>query len=764
MSEASSPVRRTHWLDVVAPLLLTLLALTGLEGSFSDRSYLVVGGVGAVMAGGVAVLAWTQGRTRVEVLLVLLVLFAPLGATVSRHEGDLVTVPAVESMSAVLTGAFTGPAELLSTIPPADAAGAPLALSFILGYVMAGSSVTLALFGRRPVLPALPLLLGLALTVLLGVQHPDGVVPRGAVCTTLVVVWSSARGLRGEGGAPRPAGLLARGVASVVLVGLVSGLVAGMVGEPLPSDADQRWVLRGQVGGGEDVSRLDNPLSDFRTFTRQLPGTPGNVYNEPLFEVTGLPPDTPMRFVTLDVYDGMRWRADNRSVPDMTDALFLRIGSEVAAPLPGREVEVDVDLSRGYTSSWLPLAGQLTGISFTFVDGRAQREDVRYNPATLSAVVRGGLVRRDDYRFTAVLPRTTLRVGMSPYVRGRNQPQGRFLDESLEPWRRAALSPMARVFSLAEYLRTNGRYSDGAESWEQRFLAGHDRRRLGAGFFEADQMVGNHEQFTAFLALAANRLGVPARVVVGAVPSEDGAVRGSDVTTWVEVRIADGSWRILPAGVYLSTRAPRRAEPPKQDPGAFVAAAEEQQEKRERAEPPPPEPERNTLPPVAEPVDRVWPRVVLGVAAVLLVVGGVPAAKWWRRRRRRAAASSREQLSGAWQELLDVARDLGYDVPSAAPRPTQAQALGGPVEAAHLADGVFASSSPRPEEVDALWSMVVARRAELIAQRGWVGALRAWWNPASLSLGRLRGSVRRALSTPARPEHELRVDDDALAR
>ena len=226
-------------------------------------------------------------------------------------------------------------------------------------------------------------------------------------------------------------------------------------------------------------------------------------------------------------------------------------------------------------SSWLPLAGQLTGLDFTYLDGQAQREDVRYNPATLTAMVRGGLTRRDDYEFSAVLPASTLKVGMAPYRRGRSQPEGKFLDAALEPWREASLAPMERVFSLAEYLRTNGRFSDGAQSWEQQFEAGHDPARLGDGFFEASQMVGDHEQYTAFLALAANRLGVPARAVVGAVPGPDGVVTGSDVTTWVEIRVEDGSWRILPSDVYLATRPPRRSEPPKQDPGTFVAEVEE---------------------------------------------------------------------------------------------------------------------------------------------------------------------------------------------
>lgn len=732
--------------DVAAPVVMTMLALSALEGSYADRSYLVVGGLGAIVATVVATIAWTQGRSRSELLLALLVLFAPLGALFARHGGDVVTIPGIESMSAVLTDGFTGPGQLLSTIPPADSAGAPLTMTFILGYLVAGASAGTALYGRRPVLPVLPPLLGLAVAVLLGVQDPTGVAVRAVLFVVVALVWSATRGHRRTGSTGTLRQVAVRGLTGLLVVGTAAGLASGVTDTSAEGD-EPRWVLRGQVGKGEDVTRLDNPLGDFRRYTRQLPGTPGNVFNEVLFEVDGLPQGVPMRFATLDVYDGTSWHADNRTVVDQADSLFLRIGSEVDAPLPGRPIDLSVTLRAGYVSSWLPLAGQLTSIDFTFVDGRAQREDVRYNPATLSAMVRGGLTRRDDYEFSAVLPATTLKVGMTPYRRARSQPEGAFLDDALEPWRRASLSPMERVFSLAEYLRTNGRYSDGAQPWERRFEAGHDAERLGPDFFEASQMVGDGEQFTAFMALAANRLGVPARVVVGAVPGPDGVVSGSDVTSWVEIRVSDGSWRILPSDLYLSTRAPRRSEPPKKDPGTYVAEAE--QEKASKSKPPTTQPQRDPLEEVVEEPPSAAPRVVGTVLLGVLLVGWIPGLKWLRRRRRRTAGSARERVAAAWQELLDLVEDLGQVVPDV-PRPMQAAVLGRADAAARLADGVFAAGPLDDAAVQEMWELVDAERRTLVAEQGWRGRLRAWWNPASLDVLRtVRRSARRALSGPA---------------
>ena len=648
-------------------------------------------------------------------------------------------------MSAVLTDGFTGPGQLLSTIPPADPVGAPLTLTFILGYLVAGVSAGTALYGRRAVLPVMPALLGLVAAILLGVQEPAGVALRAALFALVAIAWSGWRGQRRSATAYAGRDTAVRGLVGVAVVAAVVGL-APVVAGPTSSSAEPRWVLRGQVGKGEDVDSMDNPLSDFRRYTRQLPGTPGNVYNETLFEVDGLPDNVPMRFATLDVYDGTRWRADNRTVEDRADSLFLRIGSEVDAPLSGRNIDVRVTLRMGYVSSWLPLAGQLTSVDFTFLDGRAQREDVRYNPATLTAMVRGGLTRRDDYEFAAVLPPSALKVGMSPYRRGRSQTEGAFLDEALEPWREASLSPMERVFSLAEYLRTNGRFSDGAQSWERQFEAGHDPVRLGEGFFEASQMVGDHEQYTAFMALAANRLGVPARTVVGAVPGPDGVVSGSDVTTWVEIRVKDGSWRILPSDVYLSTRPPRRSEPRKKDPGTFVAEAEEERARKSR--PPTTTPERDALEEVVEEPPSRTPVVVAAVLLGMVLVASVPALKWWRRRRRRRPAPAATSWRARGRSCWTCWRTWGT-------RPAVATTEPGPRPRAGVRKRPgWRTASSRPASrrrrgggrCGRWWT---SERRALLAEHGWRGRVRAWWNPASLGLLRsVRSAARRALSAP----------------
>src|SRR5690606_6913431 len=151
-----------------------------------------------------------------------------------------------------------------------------------------------------------------------------------------------------------------------------------------------------------------------------------------------------------------------------------------------------------------------------------------------------------------------------------------------------SLTEMDAVFRIAKRLRQRGRYSDGASGWEREFAPGQSEERLGPGFVDATAQVGNDEQYAATMALMANRLGVPARVVVGAPVPRDGKVMRRRVHAWVEVRVADGSWRTLAASPFLSKRPPkptdkalpriRRPKDPQQQPQQQPRKPQKQQE------------------------------------------------------------------------------------------------------------------------------------------------------------------------------------------
>ena len=192
-------------------------------------------------------------------------------------------------------------------------------------------------------------------------------------------------------------------------------------------------------------------------------------------------------------------------------------------------------------------------------------------------------------------------------------------------------------------------------------------------------MVGNDEQYAAMMALLAGEVGVPARVVLGAEVPEGGVVTGKDVSAWVELRAADGSWRTLPTDAFMSDEPPADQLPETNTPMTGTVV-------------PPPAP----IPPPSDAGDQsdadlkerkadkkeadedeesVVDRLPGWVVAVATYVGG-PAArgparrrlpssglKLLRRRRRRNAASVSARFVGAWRELVDHARDLGQPVP-----------------------------------------------------------------------------------------------------
>jgi hypothetical protein len=318
----------------------------------------------------------------------------------------------------------------------------------------------------------------------------------------------------------------------------------------------------------------------------------------------------------------------------------------------------------------------------------------------------------NDYEFTAILPDDRLDVSMPAWP-------GSVLtvkdaDRADPLIKRVLASPapaMSKVFVLARYLRENGHYSNGYGPGEGQYLAGHSSARIFRGFLLSKEIVGDDEQYAAAMAVLANRVGVPARVVVGALLPRDGRVRGSDVEAWVEVRIADGSWRTLANGEYMSHRPPSPVVTPRRAPRMPVQSAVERQpqsqaevahDKQARAQDQAAAHRRSL-------VVRVLPWLVPVLLALV-----VPLTKLLRRWRRRRRGRPSDRMAGAWAELVDHARDLGIPVRVHASRPTQARvlALAGTLSR-QGDDGVFAQEEPDEQVVRAYWEQVMRERRQL---------------------------------------------------
>ncbi len=719
--------------DVLAVVALVGLAVVGLASTFAGWGFLVVAEIAASLG---VVVALATSRLPGAVLVAVTPLGAILlgGPVALRSSGLVAGVPDGQTLADVMQGSATGWGELLTTLPMVDLAGPPALVPFLLGYLGGVLGTAVALRSRSAGAPVWPLL-GVLVGVLLLRRPGEGVLAWHPVGFAVVAVaWVAFRGLEFT----TERGHEIRGSAHGRLVrGLVAALVVGgalLVAIPLTSgNASSGESLRGRIGDLPDLTELDSPLRNFRAYTEQEQATQDNLNSKLLLTVTGAARGDRVRLLTLDRYDGQAWVADSNTVRGTSEDRFLRMDTTVENQTRGRRIRVQVGVEKAYQSAWVPTIGSLTSLRFLLADADAdaRRNELRYDVATSTAVVPLGLKSGNDYEFTAVVPDDRLDRTMRPWP----TPILDVADATLvDPLIRRVLAsraqPMRKVFVLAKYLHDYGRYSNGSGPAEAQYLPGHGVDRLFAGFLLAEHIVGDDEQYAAAMAVLANRVGVPARVVVGAVLPRNGKVRGSDVQAWVEVRVADGSWRTLPTEQFMSHRPPREGMAPAPrptmpqgaavvEPVAPVTAPEIALEKKERS---------SAAATRRSELVRFLPWLIPTLLALL-----VPTAKLVRRRLRRTRGRASDQVAGAWAELVDHARDLGVPVRPHASRPAQARTLVRAEALSRQGDGgVFAREEPAPEVVRAYWEQTTREgrllgRDQPVRRRLW-----APFNPVTL--------------------------------
>lgn len=733
--------------DLGVLVVLLGVAFSGWSTTFTGAGYWWVAMVGVLLAAGTVVLTRRAGLPAAFAVLVVVGLFFLLGGPLTlRSLGDTTFLPWL-SADELVDRLLHGWKELLTTLPPVDGAGPLLVLPWVLGLVSGAAAGILATLERPRgwvrgvVLLAVPGGL-LAVVIALGVARPASLLWQGSVLTVLALGWlvlvgrrESARDRDRAGGRGRVRHPWSQTAAGAALV-LVAGGVALPVSDWLFGEPD-RVVVRDHVEPPFDIGQYPSPLASFRNYV-DLEGRrdPTNVFNTELFRVEGLRAGDRVRFAALDHWDGMVYGATNDALgPQSGDDGFQRVSSRIDNPAEGRTARVEVRLGPGYRGVWLPTAGALQGIEFERGDVHAKRETFRYNLATSTAVVPSGLHPGDSYEFEAVVADEELTPDMEPSTElGPLNADTEFLNRRLERWVARADDDMGRVFAVAERLRREGRYSDGVRRSERSYYPGHGLRRLSDGFFNAQTMAGNDEQYAAVMALLANRLGIPARVVMGAVVPESGVVEGRHVEAWVEVRTADGRWRTLPTETFMSRRPPSEQQPETQQPMTGTVVP-----------PPAPIPPPSDLGESADSDLRAqmegddaaaedgagggvpaWLRavllyLVLPLLLLVLLVGSILGAKALRRWRRRNAATASARVAGAWRELVDHARDLGRPVPRGASvtRREQSTALGSDQAPAlaRTADGhVFGPQPPTEEDAAGYWAEVLAERRTLARQ------------------------------------------------
>ncbi len=722
----TSARRAAHlWVDAAVLGSATLLAGLPMLLVFGLRSGLpaLVSGVllGAGLSAVAARRAWS-GLTTLALAVVAYLLVGPVVAAPTLATAGV--LPSVESTSALLRAVVTVWKEVLTLDPELGASGSVLAAPLLLGLLVSGSSVSIATRrpGRGAAWTALAPVAALGVAVLLGTKESVAPVVAGTLLAALLLVWVAWR--RGQ--------LAPRRVVALALVG--AALVGGAAAGPLVVADRQRFVLRDEMVPPFDPDEQASPLSAFRSFVKQR-------RESEILTVRGLPEGGRVRLATMDAFNGVVWNVAG-SEESEGSGTFRKVGETIATSAEGPRATVEIEVL-DLPMVWLPTVGYAESFRFAGPDAVELTRDLRYNDATGTAVLVGGVPAGTTYTAEVVVPErpdeaelAAARMGTARLPRAVSVPDAvpLYAGEIAQ----TAASPAEIASALADGLAERGYFSHGGPGEEQSW-SGHGADRI-TKLLTDDLMVGDGEQYASAMALMARHLGLPSRVVMGFVPEEytdEITFTGDDIEAWVEIEFAGRGWVAFDPTPDES-RTPRTDEQEQE-------AAEDPQVRQpppplaEPVEPPDAETEQPSTqpePPADEEGDD-WGAVLVVVAAagiplilLLAPVLLVLAAKRRRRRRRRTAPDPVARVVGGWDELLDEARDLRQPGPATATRREMALHLAtafpragrrgsvGAVVAGLAASAdavVFGPGSPPEDHVAAYWAEVDTARAAMRA-------------------------------------------------
>ena len=665
--------------------IATLCATSTVIPLFGDGRWIlpVIVGVALVaLAGGIARLvalpAALQPLLQLEVLLIwLTVLFA-------RPEAALGFLPGPVALGTLQDAARTAVAEADTALAPVPTTSTLVLLAVggigLIAIIVDTIGVTL----RLPGFAGVPLLVVCAL--------PIAVIPGGVPWWCLPIAAAGWLGLlavdarfelRSWGPPLVPQPLVDRAVPvptrsasgslRPAVVAGVCALAAALVLPTLtPGLAEPVYVSSGGSDGtGSGGVRVD-PFASLRRYLLDIPDAEVLRYST---DGDGRPY---LRLLTLDTFDGVSWVASPArssapitdtlgppsapAVSDVTEATYdIAItglqNEQLPVPYAASRIEGDLDAAwqwnpRDRTVSAPGLSSAGLDYRVTSYQVRPSRSELRSAPSTIDP---------------AVADLLAVPAGLTPDL-------ARLAREVTAD----ADTPYAKALALVRWFTRDGdfRYSTSVVTPEgadpvQSFL---------------DERVGYCQQFAGTMALMARTLGIPARVAIGFTGGrEQGGehvVYARNAHAWPELWFDGVGW-VWFEPTPRSDAAGGVAQPdyaePREESGAPVpsasASAPESADRRL-----PPEERAGGAPTTtiaSATVDLRWLVIALfalgGLAFLPVAMVSV------RRRRRTSSPLAAERVEGAWRDLADSARDLGWSWPLAATPRNAARILAGQV-------------------------------------------------------------------------------------
>lgn len=530
------------------------------------------------------------------------------------------------------------------------------------------------------------------------------------------------------------------GTQAVALV--AAGVALAVVVAPTPPGA--RVVLRDHLEPPLDLTQYATPLSLVRTLETDLS-------HESLLTASGLPAEARIRLATLDSYDGVRASIGERTTGE---ARFQHVGTTTRLSPAEADGAGPVTLTvTGYSYPWVPMVADTVTMQMRGDRATALGENLYNDPASATAVVTAGLEEGDvldqQAAVVSVPSDTTLRsLSVAQVALGPVSGVPASVAARAAQIVGSQSAPLDQVRALQQALRASY-YSDGTRTPSE---PGHGAARL-ASMVRAQTMVGDDEQYSVLMMLMCRSLGIPARVALGFRSETDGntgVVTGEDVAAWVEIPFEGRGWvpfDVTPdrdqipqqqSAQKVSNPEPQVLQPPlpRQDPAELPPAYQDDPHQDDQA------------PPRSLPVALLVAGGALGAVVLVLVLIALLKS---RRRLRRRRSPGLDAVTGAWDEILDRARDLAVAVVPGATRRETAARLSGRFPSADLSRlaravdaQVFAGGEPSAKVRAALWDSADA----MIAAMG-----------AGYSRGRrllARFSVRSLLRPASRPHRPRR--------
>lgn len=710
-------------INAVVPIVLIAMAIAPLHAVYLDAGLFAAVAGGLILGGGIAVVGAAYRLGTVTVISASVVLFFVCGALAAPETALLGVIPTPTTWQIMGVGMVTVWKHVLTVSPPLGAGGVVLLLPYLFAFVASVVAVTISLRARRmynlslllPVAVLLgAILFGTHLSVLAGVF--------GVLAVIISVTWVSWRAERLE---------LNRvlAVTIVLAVAALGGTGASVFAVP----NSPRVVLRDYVEPPPDPRDLPSPLAGFREYADDLSEVD-------LLTVAGLERDqTRLRLAALDSYDGLVWSVTGENSSGA--GVFRRIGERIEVEVPDDAYSLDVQVS-GYQDVWVPNAGGTVDVNFAGGNANELSDTFYYNQASDTGLATAGIGEGDAFEVVVDPaaqnePENVTELAVSDITLPEPTDIPDAIGSVAAEYAADANSPYAKIEAVAEGLSTQGFVSHGLEG-EVPSRPGHGSSRLQE-MFEAEQMVGDEEQYAAAMALMVRALGYPARVVVGFDVEGAGAVTltGDDLTAWVEVPFEGAGW--VPFFPTPDEDQIPQAEDP--DPADHPQP--------QVLQPPPPPEEPPEVPPQDRDDAQVdnqarskelyqsrWVFITTVVTVPLLVLLSpfalIMVLKALRRRRRRTRGGTVDRIAGGWDEMLDSFRDLGVSAPGGGTRnevaaEVDAQMAGVQVlTLARDADrAVFAPEEPGEEHVTGYWDQIRRAAARVAQKVSWRRRLRA---------------------------------------